>query len=87
MTTIFPVEHIPELAAVASGIRDLGKTTSDCVAVVHSVKDSRESQSEVFSWKEALRERGVEMKGDALERLLLACAVQAGDPQLELLVP
>jgi len=85
MTTSILIEHAPEMAPVASGLRDLGKTSSDCVAVVRSVKDTWKSQSEVFSWKEALRQRGIKAEGDAVERLLLAYAVEEAAPGLELL--
>jgi len=85
MTASIPIEHAPELAPIASALHDLGKTATDCVAVVRSVKDFSESQSEVFSWKERLRQRGVKTEADAMERLLLACAIQEAAPRLELL--
>ena len=84
-TTSIPIDHAPELAPVASGLRELGKTVSDCAAVVRAVTDSRVSQAEVFSWKETLRQRGITVEGDAVERLLLACAIQDSGPGLELL--
>src|SRR5260370_25140175 len=53
--------------------------------MVRLVNDSRESQTDLFSWKEALRSTGAGVEGDALERLLLRYAVQESLPGIELL--
>ena len=83
MGTTFPTEPAPQLARVAEGLRSLGKTTADCTAIVRSVKDPPESQAAVFSLKEALRRAGADLEGDALERLLLAYAIQESAPRIE----
>jgi hypothetical protein len=85
MATTFSIELSPELAPVAEGLRKLGKTPADCIEMVRLVKDSHESQADLFSWKEALRSTGAGVEGDALERLLLKYAIQESLPGVELL--
>ena len=83
MATTFPQEHSPQLARVADALRHLGKTPDDCIALVRTVKDSRVSQAEVFSWKQDLQNAGVTPEGDAFERVLLTYAVRESTPKIE----
>jgi hypothetical protein len=76
MGTTPPLEQVPEFGPVANALRRLGKMPVDCVAVVSGTKESFESQTEIFSWKERLRTTGITLEGDELERLLLTYAVQ-----------
>jgi hypothetical protein len=85
MATTFSIEHAPELDSIANGLWNLGVTPADCFAVIGSVKESRESQTQVFAWKEELRQAGIDTPADAFERLLLACAVHDSAPKLEAL--
>ena len=70
----------PEFASVADGLRRLGTTRAEWVAVVRSTNDSRESHREFLSGKEQLRAAGIWFEGDELERLLLTYAVQGITP-------
>jgi hypothetical protein len=83
MATTLSLENSPQLARVADALRALGKTPDDCVGLVGVVKDSRESQAEVFSWKQELQKGGVTPEGDALERVLLTYAVQESAPKVQ----
>ena len=80
METALPIEQTPEFAPVADGLRRLGTTPTEWVAAVRSINDLRESQTEIFSWKEKLRAAGMALQGDELERLLLTYAVQESLP-------
>lgn len=51
--------------------------------MVRLVNDSRESQADLFAWKEALRSAGTAVEGDALERVVLAYAVQESREGIE----
>jgi hypothetical protein len=83
MATTFSIELSPELSAVADALRNLGKTPADCIELVGQVRDSRESQADLFLWKEALRTTGAGVEGDALERLVLNYAVQESLAKVE----
>src|SRR5260370_13425887 len=83
MATTFSIELSPELAAVTDALRSLGKTPADCIQMVRLVNDSRESQTKLSYWKEALRSAGAAVDGDALERLLLRYAVHESLPGID----
>jgi hypothetical protein len=55
----------------------------DCIEMVRRVKDSRESQTDLFLWKERLQTTGAVVEGDVLERLVLNYAVQESLAKVE----
>lgn len=69
------IEYSPQLASLADALWNLGRTPADCTAIIRAVQESPGSQAPVFALKESLRSLGTELYPDALERLLLACAV------------
>jgi hypothetical protein len=70
-------------ASLADGISRLGKSPSDCAALVAAVVESPETQQPIRDLKETLRATRVPCEGDALERALLAHAIDQSLGKIE----
>ena len=76
------------LEEIVQGIDKLGKSRAECAAIVAGVGESPESRQRVRDLKERLRSTGVPCDADALERVLLHCAIEESSPRIgDLRVP
>lgn len=71
--------------SITDGIRRLGKSASDCAALVAAVEESPETRQPIRDLKESLRAVGVPSEGDALERALLSLAIDHSLGKIEAL--
>jgi|SRR5579864_336157 len=80
------IEYSPQLASLADALWNQGKTPADCAAIIRAVQESRISQAPVFALKESFRSFETELYPDAVERLLLACAVHESTLKIDSLL-
>jgi hypothetical protein len=79
------VEDTSRLDAIRQSISRLGKSASECAALVEAVAEEPETQQAIRDLKGALRAAGVACELDTLERVLLSHAIEQSLGKIDLL--
>lgn len=68
---------------LAEGIHRLGKSGSECAAMIASVTESPKTYTPILDLKKRLRAAGIECGSDSLERVLLGYAAQQSEGKID----
>jgi hypothetical protein len=77
------VSWLQESATIDQALSRLGKSVSDCVALVHSVVEQPASQAPILALKNSVQGVGIACEGDIFERVLLAHAMRESEPRID----
>lgn len=72
-----------EQTPLAGEILGLGKSASQCAALIASVTESPKTYAPILDLKKRLRASGVECESDSLERVLLGYAAQESEGKID----